>query len=465
MRIEAGHTIDIGIITHYNDIPFTGVIFELYETGELSKENDFINGLKHGKTVWYYKSGVVKEEQSYVNDVREGLLKAFHENGVLSFEVNVVNGIQEGLNKEYYENGNLQLEGDYIDGKREGLWKGYDLEGNYNKEVWYENDELDRVEKVDSVEEYKGLTAFNKTTLVTKTHTINWVNVKSKDSTGSVKSSPFVAYDGDELLSKDFQLKNSVNVPAWFEDEDGDVYLLIKSNTEADAKTLINRIINDNGGMDKFTEVFPGGGWLHTFRADEFVIGYMEQHEVVRLNKIRPQPPEVIKVESEEDNTIELPDTINEIIQLIESNPQVKIKIESSEWIDGSFQLSDDVESDSIEISDDEDGYDDFNVRKQKYSGSYYTWAQGIIENDSFLKYLNEFIKDEDIDPDEADIYDFCQYCQDYEVYTQDPESIKEHFAVKEYSDGAGRSFGLNELSWYSVDYTRDSEVEIKLLA
>ena len=305
---------------------------------------------------------------------------------------------------------------------------------------------------------------FKTTTLVTKTHNINWVDVMSKDSTGSVKSSPLVAYDGAELLLKDFQLKNSVNVPAWFEDEDGDVYLLFKSNTEADAKTLINRIINENGGMEKFTEVSPGGSWVYTFRADEFVIGYLAQHEVVRLNKIRPQPPEIIKEESEEDNTTELPDTINEIIQLIKSNPQAKIKIESSEWIDGSFQLSDDVESDSIEISDDEDGYDDFNVRKQKYSGRYYTWAQGIIENKSFLKCLNEFVKDEDIDPDEADIYDFYQYCQDYEIYTQDPESIKDNFEVKEYSEGTGRVFGLNEFSWYSVDYTRDADVEIKLL-
>ena len=305
---------------------------------------------------------------------------------------------------------------------------------------------------------------FETTTLVTKTHNINWVDVMSKDLTGSVKSSPLVAYDGAELLLKDFQLKNSVNVPAWFEDEDGDVYLLFKSNTEADAKTLINRIINENGGIEKFTEVSPGASWVYTFRADEFVIGYLAQHEVVRLNKIRPQPPEIIKEESEEDNTTELPDTINEIIQLIKSNPQAKIKIESSEWIDGSFQLSDDVESDSIEISDDEDGYDDFNVRKNIYSGSYYTWAQGVIENMSFLKCLNEFIKDEDIDPDEADIYDFYQYCQDYEIYTQDPESIKDNFEVKEYSEGTGRVFGLNEFSWYSVNYTRDADVEIKLL-
>ena len=129
MRVNDKHLIDIGIITHYNDIPFTGVGFELYETSELYRETDFVNGLKHGKTVLYYKNGGVQQERPYVNDVCEGLVKAFHENEALSIEVNFVNNKREGLYKEYYENEVLRIEENYVNNKLEGLSKVYDENG------------------------------------------------------------------------------------------------------------------------------------------------------------------------------------------------------------------------------------------------------------------------------------------------------------------------------------------------
>ena len=108
------------------------------------------------------------------------------------------------------------------------------------------------------------------TNLVKKTYNINWVN-------------NMVAYDGAELLKKDFQLNNSINVPALFKDN-GEVYIMIRSNTEASAKKLIDKIINENGGTENFTKG-SATDWAFPHHSDGFTIGYLTQHKVVRLNK------------------------------------------------------------------------------------------------------------------------------------------------------------------------------------
>lgn len=315
------------------------------------------------------------------------------------------------------------------------------------------------------------------TNLIKKNYKINWVN-------------NMIAYDGAELLKKDFQLNNSVNVPALFK-EDGDVYIMIRSNTESSAKKLIDKIINENGGAEKFTKG-SAPGWFYPHHCDEFTIGYLTQHKVIRLNKHKPQPSEPIAVKtSEVGETSELPSTVNEIIELVKSNPKIKIKIIADEYWDGYFQLSSDVESESIEHNDiydpengdiitvetDENGnqnvnYDkemvgDINLKKQIYEGRYYIWAEGIIENKSFLKCLNEYINDEEVeaDPNENDIYDFIQYCQDYGHIYQDAASINDYFNIKEFKEGSGRKIGLDEFSWNFESYVRSADVEFKILS
>ena len=315
------------------------------------------------------------------------------------------------------------------------------------------------------------------TNLVKKTYKINWVN-------------NMIPYDGAELLKKDFQLNNSVNVPALFKD-DGDIYIMIRSNTEASAKKLIDKIINENGGTENFTKG-SAAGWAYPHHSDRFTIGYLTQHKVVRLNKHKPQPSEPAKVEiSEEGETSELTGSINEIIKLLKSNSKIKIKITADEYWDGYFQLSSDVESESIEHSDiydpnngeiitvktdkkgnqnvkyDKEMVGNINIKKQVYEGRYYIWAEGIIENKSFLKCLNEYINDEEVeaDPNENDIYDFIQYCQDYGHIYQDPESINDYFNIKEFKEGSGREIGLDEFSWNFESYVRSADVEIKILS
>ena len=128
----------------------------------------------------------------------------------------------------------------------------------------------DKSETTNTKNETKDSVELKTTNLVKKTYNINWVN-------------NMIAYDGAELLKKDFQLNNSINVPALFKD-DGDVYIMIRSNTEASAKKLIDKIINENGGTDNFTKG-SATGWAFPHHSDGFTIGYLTQHKVVRLNK------------------------------------------------------------------------------------------------------------------------------------------------------------------------------------
>ena len=111
---------------------------------------------------------------------------------------------------------------------------------------------------------------FQTTKLIKKTHNVNWVN-------------GLLPYDGAELLKKDFQLNNSLNVPALFK-EDGDEYIMIKATTETVAKKLIDKIINANGGLDNFSKGSEPG-WFYPHACEAFTVGYLIEHKVVRLNK------------------------------------------------------------------------------------------------------------------------------------------------------------------------------------
>lgn len=49
IRVHWDDTEDIGIVTHVNGKPFTGVVFRQSRFGAIWEETDFVDGLKHGK--------------------------------------------------------------------------------------------------------------------------------------------------------------------------------------------------------------------------------------------------------------------------------------------------------------------------------------------------------------------------------------------------------------------------------
>jgi|TARA_B110000977_G_scaffold140095_1_gene177844 antitoxin component YwqK of YwqJK toxin-antitoxin module len=170
LRINWDQTEDIGIITHFNGKPFTGICFSLNDNNNLDEETELVNGLKHGKSKEYHNDGELFKEINYKNDLLDGINK-WYSDGILSVESNYRKGEEHGLHNEYdkegrlsiqvnykqgiqdglyykYENGELKEEGKYKVGKRDGLWKIYFNNGKLSEEGYYNEDERDGIWKV-----------------------------------------------------------------------------------------------------------------------------------------------------------------------------------------------------------------------------------------------------------------------------------------------------------------------------
>jgi antitoxin component YwqK of YwqJK toxin-antitoxin module len=72
MRVNWEEMEDVGVITHYKDKPFTGVAFDLHENGNVLEEMEMLEGLKHGKQVYYSEDSSVEKVSYYENDLRIG---------------------------------------------------------------------------------------------------------------------------------------------------------------------------------------------------------------------------------------------------------------------------------------------------------------------------------------------------------------------------------------------------------
>ena len=112
---------------------------------------------------------------------------------------------------------------------------------------------------------------FQQTKLTDKTYNLNWVK-------------GFKIFDGTDILKKDYQFGKSLNVPAYF-NENNDEYILIKVTTETIAKKLIDKIMENNGGSEIF-KADDVEGWFYPHRSKLFTVGYLIQHSVVRINKL-----------------------------------------------------------------------------------------------------------------------------------------------------------------------------------
>lgn len=72
MRVNWEEMEDVGVITHYKNKPFTGVAFDLHENGNVLEEMEMLEGLKHGKQVYYSEDSSVEKVSYYENDLRIG---------------------------------------------------------------------------------------------------------------------------------------------------------------------------------------------------------------------------------------------------------------------------------------------------------------------------------------------------------------------------------------------------------
>lgn len=110
--------------------PRNGPFRQSFKDGTTSCEGHFINGLKHGRWVYYLANGQPKAIGHYRGDVIIGEWQWYRENGQLmqtgSFSEN---GDKHGLWSRYHPNGALMDEGCYERGRKTGVWTLRDAGG------------------------------------------------------------------------------------------------------------------------------------------------------------------------------------------------------------------------------------------------------------------------------------------------------------------------------------------------
>ena len=67
-RVNWVETEDIGIVTHYQGKPFTGIAFSLHDNGNKSEDQEMVDGLKHGLGTLYFKNGEIACVVNYIDD-------------------------------------------------------------------------------------------------------------------------------------------------------------------------------------------------------------------------------------------------------------------------------------------------------------------------------------------------------------------------------------------------------------
>jgi len=80
------------------EIPYSGLSIEKYDSGKIKFEVEYENGLMNGSFIQYYENGNEKQMSECLN------------------------GKLNGHYIDYYENGDVSSEGEYINGKKEDMW-------------------------------------------------------------------------------------------------------------------------------------------------------------------------------------------------------------------------------------------------------------------------------------------------------------------------------------------------------
>ena len=97
--------------------------------------------IKNGKYKEFNKHAILIAEGLYVNNRKHGVWRSYYDyTGSLMIEENYQNGIQHGRFVSYHPNGKLLSEGQFFNGLREGCFSIYDEEGNNIKRLLFIHD-------------------------------------------------------------------------------------------------------------------------------------------------------------------------------------------------------------------------------------------------------------------------------------------------------------------------------------
>jgi antitoxin component YwqK of YwqJK toxin-antitoxin module len=104
--------------------PLTGTVMDCYlVTGEKYTEENYVNGVKNGKSIVYYKSGGMQRSVSYKNGLRDGFHITYFENGIKARAKSFKQGIAHGVEIHYFSDGTVWQNYDFENGKLIRLYR------------------------------------------------------------------------------------------------------------------------------------------------------------------------------------------------------------------------------------------------------------------------------------------------------------------------------------------------------
>jgi antitoxin component YwqK of YwqJK toxin-antitoxin module len=113
---------------------------------------DFLKGLKNGRSITYYEDGKPATESSWVNGIQNGVTRSFFPSGNKKSEIMYKDGKRNGVSLVYYESGLQEIIGHYTNDDADGSWRFRDEKGELKFELKYKAGVLLNPEIIDSLQ-------------------------------------------------------------------------------------------------------------------------------------------------------------------------------------------------------------------------------------------------------------------------------------------------------------------------
>jgi antitoxin component YwqK of YwqJK toxin-antitoxin module len=105
-----------------NEPTYEGKVKWYYESGKISQEANYSNGILDGNRKVFYESGKLKNKRSYTDGKLNGSWEVYYENGQISEKGKYEENLKEGFWETYYTNGKSKEKGEYIFDKKVDIW-------------------------------------------------------------------------------------------------------------------------------------------------------------------------------------------------------------------------------------------------------------------------------------------------------------------------------------------------------
>ena len=160
---------------YYNNNVREGEWKWFYPSGEIFREETYVDGNLNGLCIQYSDSativakgkyniegeregfwiehvGYAREEGNYIMGLKNGIWKTYHKDGQLYHTGNFVQGDPDGRHVFYWPNGNIKEEQYYVMGRRDKNWKKYYENGALFLTITYRNDDEIRINGIQIID-------------------------------------------------------------------------------------------------------------------------------------------------------------------------------------------------------------------------------------------------------------------------------------------------------------------------